>query len=92
MVAFLVSSGKKQISPLLATPGKLLEKSPGAPPPGKNHSDPQRLRMEFVFYACAGPVLDKISVFVKSKSQTGIDVNTHLRTQQKSFKRDLIFF
>jgi len=48
--------------------------------------------MEFVFYACAGPVLDKISVFVKSKSQTGIDVNTHLRTQQKSFKRDLIFF
>ena len=30
-VVFLVSSGKKQISPLLATPGKILEKSPWAP-------------------------------------------------------------
>jgi len=37
-VVFLVLSGKKQISPLLAPRGKILEKSPGAPP-RKNPSD-----------------------------------------------------
>jgi len=30
-VVFLLSSGKKQNSPLLASPGKILKKSPGAP-------------------------------------------------------------
>jgi len=39
-VVFLVLSGKKQISPLLASPGKNLEKSSSAPP-GKNPSDAQ---------------------------------------------------
>jgi len=37
-VVFLVLSGNKQISLILA-PGKILEKSPSAPPPGKNLSD-----------------------------------------------------
>jgi len=35
-VVFLVSSGKNQISPLLAPPGKIEEKNPS---PGKNPSD-----------------------------------------------------
>jgi len=39
-VVFLISSGKKQISPLLApTPGKNLKKSPRAHHPGKNPYD-----------------------------------------------------
>jgi len=37
-VVFLVSSGKKQISPLLVPSGKILGNSPGGPP-GKNPSD-----------------------------------------------------
>jgi len=37
-VVFVVSSGKKQISPLLAPPRKIW-KNPLVPPPGKNLSD-----------------------------------------------------
>jgi len=38
-VVFSISSGKKQISPLLAIPGKNFGKIPYCPPPGKNPSD-----------------------------------------------------
>jgi len=45
-VVFLVSSGKNQISPFLATPGKIWEKSPSGPP-GKI-SDAHGCQMRFV--------------------------------------------
>ena len=38
-VVFSISRGKKQISPLLAPPGKNFGKIPYLPPPGKNPSD-----------------------------------------------------
>jgi len=39
-VVFLVFSGKKQISPLLASPGKNFEKSPSGPPWKKSFRRP----------------------------------------------------
>jgi len=62
MVVFLVSSGKNEISPFFAPPGKISEKSPSAPPE-KNPSDAHVCRFIQVTILLVGLQLKKIKLF-----------------------------
>jgi len=63
-VVLLVSREKNQISPVLASPRNVLEKSPKWPRPGKNYSDAHELaQIEFSYF-----VLNKSKILLRAES------------------------